>query len=75
MTNLAPRSYSLASCYENALTTILRLASMAQSVPNSQGFRTSIRAALKSAMEQAKALGYSGEINQLRRLCRCRFSG
>lgn len=64
MTDFAPRSYSLASCYENALTTILRLASMAQSVPNSQGFRTSIRAALKSAMEQAKALGYSGEINQ-----------
>ena len=65
MTDFAPRTYSLASCYENALTTILRLASMAQSVPNSQGFRTSIRAALKGAMEQAKALGYSGEINQL----------
>jgi type VI secretion system protein ImpK len=65
MTALAPRTYSLASCYENSLTTILRLASMAQSVPNSQGFRTSIRAALKGAMEQAKALGYSNEINQL----------
>ena len=52
-----PRTYSLASCYENSLTTILRLASMAQqSVPNSQGFRTSIRAALKTAMEQAKSL-------------------
>jgi type VI secretion system protein ImpK len=61
-----PRTYSLASCYENSLTTILRLASMAQqSVPNSQGFRTSIRAALKGAMEQAKAVGYSSEINQL----------
>jgi type VI secretion system protein ImpK len=65
MSELAPRTYSLASCYENSLTTILRLASMAQSVPNSQGFRTSIRAALKGAMEQAKALGYSSEINQL----------
>lgn len=65
MSEFAPRTYSLASCYENALTTVLRLASMAQSVPNSQGFRTSIRAALKSAMEQAKALGYSSEINQL----------
>jgi type VI secretion system protein ImpK len=64
MTEIAPRTYSLASCYENSLTTILRLASMAQSVPNSQGFRTSIRAALKGAMEQAKALGYSSEINQ-----------
>lgn len=65
MSEFAPRTYSLASCYENALTTVLRLASMAQSVPNSQGFRTSIRAALKSAMEQAKTLGYSSEINQL----------
>ena len=65
MTGFASRTYSLASCYENSLTTVLRLASMAQSVPNSQGFRTSIRAALKGAMEQAKALGYTNEINQL----------
>jgi len=64
MIDLATRTYSLASCYENALTTILRLPSMAQSVPNSQGFRTNIRAALKAAMEQAKALGYSSEMNQ-----------
>lgn len=60
------RTYSLASCYENSLTTILRLSSLQQqSVPNSQGFRTSIRAALKTAMEEAKALGYSSELNQL----------
>jgi len=60
-----PRTYSLASCYENALTTILRLAAMQQqAVPNSQAFRTSIRAALKSAMEQAKSLGYTSEMNQ-----------
>jgi len=66
MNETPPRTYSLASCYENALTTILRLASMQQgSVPNSQGFRTSIRAALKTAMEQAKAVGYTSEINQL----------
>lgn len=66
MSNPSPRTYSLASCYENAITTILRLGSLQQqSVPNSQGFRTSIRAALKAAMEQAKALGYSSEMNQL----------
>jgi type VI secretion system protein ImpK len=66
MNETPPRTYSLASCYENALTTILRLSSMQQgSVPNSQGFRTSIRAALKTAMEQAKAFGYTSEINQL----------
>ena len=52
MSNLSPRTYSLASCYENAITTILRLSSMQQqAVPNSQAFRTSIRAALKAAIE------------------------
>jgi type VI secretion system protein ImpK len=66
MKETPPRTYSLASCYENALTTILRLSSLQQqSVPNSQAFRTSIRAALKGAMEEAKGFGYSSEINQL----------
>jgi type VI secretion system protein ImpK len=60
------RTYSLASCYENALTIILRLWSLQQqSAANSQDFRTSIRAALKAAMEQAKSMGYSSEANQL----------
>jgi type VI secretion system protein ImpK len=60
-----PRTYSLASCYENAITTILRLAALQQqAVPNADGFRTSIRAALKTAMEQAKSLGYTSETNQ-----------
>ena len=63
---MTPRTYSLASCYENALTIILRLWSLQQqSAANSQDFRTSIRAALKAAMEQAKAMGYSSEMNQL----------
>ncbi len=60
------RTQNLASCYENALTIILRLASLnQQSAANSQDFRASIRAALKAAMEQAKGLGYSSETNQL----------
>lgn len=62
---LSQRSHSLASCYENALTIILRLSSLqVQPAGNSQDFRLSIRAALKAAMEQAKALGYSSDINQ-----------
>jgi type VI secretion system protein ImpK len=65
MSQNPPRTFSLATCYENSLTTILRLAQMQQSGANSQAFRNSIRAALKTAMEQAKALGYSSEINQL----------
>ena len=61
-----PRTHSLASCYENSLTIILRLCSLQQqSAANSQDFRTSIRAALKAAMEQAKTMGYSSEVNQL----------
>lgn len=66
MTNSPPRTHSLASCYENAITTILRLAALhQQAAPNALGFRNSIRAALKAAMEQAKALGYSSEMIQL----------
>lgn len=66
MTDPLARTYSLASCYENAFTIILRLASLQQqAVPNAPAFRTSIRAALKTAMEQAKAFGYTGETNQL----------
>jgi type VI secretion system protein ImpK len=61
-----PRTQSLASCYENALTIILRLSTLnQQSTAHSQDFRTSIRAALRAAMEQAKSLGYSSETNQL----------
>ena len=65
MPDTAARTQNLASCYETALTVILRLASMQQSAANSQNFRTNIRAALRAAMEQAKALGYSSEMNQL----------
>jgi type VI secretion system protein ImpK len=66
MNAMTQPTQNLASSYENALTIILRLASLnQQSAANSQDFRTSIRAALKAAMEQAKGLGYSSEINQL----------
>jgi type VI secretion system protein ImpK len=66
MPGAAPQMQNLASYYENALTIILRLSSLQRSsTTNSQDFRASIRAALKAAMEQAKALGYSSEVNQL----------
>jgi len=64
MSPAAPRTQNLASCYENAFTIIVRLSSLQQAA-NVADFRASIRAALKAAMEQAKALGYSSEINQL----------
>lgn len=66
MPGAATQTQNLASCYENALTIILRLSSLQRSsATNSQDFRTSTRAALKAAMEQAKSLGYSSEANQL----------
>lgn len=65
MPDTSSRTQNLASCYENSFTIILRLSSIQQSAANPQTFRTNIRAALRAAMEQAKALGYSSEINQL----------
>jgi type VI secretion system protein ImpK len=66
MTPIAPVTHSLASCYENAMTTVLRLGALeGQPLPNSQLFRKSILAALKSALEQAKSYGYSSDSNQL----------
>lgn len=59
------RTQNLASCYENSITTILRLGAQQQALQNSQVFRTNIRAALRAAMEQAKTLGYSSEMIQL----------
>lgn len=60
------QTQNLASCYENAFTMILRLVALQnQSSANAQDFRTSIRAALRAAMEQAKSLGYSSEANQM----------
>jgi type VI secretion system protein ImpK len=65
MSEIPLRTQNLASCYENALTIILRLSSLhQQTAANSHDFRASIRAALRAAMEQAKAMGYSSEINQ-----------
>lgn len=66
MQEARPQTQNLASCYENAFTMIVRLVSLQrQPSANAQDFRTSIRAALRAAMEQAKSLGYSSDANQL----------
>jgi type VI secretion system protein ImpK len=64
MNDSSARTHNLASCYENSITSILRLGSQQQAV-QSQVFRNNIRAALKAAMEQARTMGYSGEMIQL----------
>jgi type VI secretion system protein ImpK len=65
MNESSSRTQNLASCYENSITTILRLGAQQHALQNSQVFRTNIRAALKAAMEQARAMGYSSEMLQL----------
>jgi type VI secretion system protein ImpK len=64
MNDRSPHTQNLASCYENSITSILRLGSQ-QQVVQSQVFRNNIRAALKAAMEEARTMGYSGEMIQL----------
>jgi type VI secretion system protein ImpK len=61
----APRTHSLASCYENALTTIVRLGTLSPGdLPNAQTFRESIKVALRNSLEKGKSLGYSNDANQ-----------
>ncbi len=75
MNDLAVRTYSLASCYENSFTTILRLGSRQQAIQESQVFRNNMRAALKAAMEQAKSLGIQQRDDPIFGLCPGRISG
>jgi type VI secretion system protein ImpK len=59
------RTNSLAYCFQESFTAILRVGSQRQTVQDAESFRGQIRNALRSAMEQAKALGYSSEMIQL----------
>ena len=65
MSQSAPRIHSLASCYENAFTTMVRLESLPhEALPSVQVFRDNIKAALRGSLEKGKTLGYSSEANQ-----------
>jgi type VI secretion system protein ImpK len=65
MDQTAVRTNSLAYCFQESFTAILRVGSQRQTVQDSESFRGQIRNALRSAMEQSKALGYSSEIIQM----------
>lgn len=65
MDDVAVRANSLAYCYQESFTAILRVRSQRQTVKNSESFRNQIRLALRSAMEQARELGYSSELIHL----------
>jgi type VI secretion system protein ImpK len=64
MDDFISRICNLASCYQESFTAVLRVRSQRQTVQNAESFRQQIRAALRSAMDQARGLGYSSEIIQ-----------
>lgn len=60
-----PRVNSLAQCFQETLTAILRVRFNRQQVQESESFRTHMRRSLQSAMQDARALGYSSETVQM----------
>jgi type VI secretion system protein ImpK len=59
------RLNSLALCFQEVLTAILRVRFQAQQVQDSESFRAQMRRSLQSAMQDARALGYSSETVQM----------
>src|SRR5581483_9024558 len=60
-----PRVNSLALCFQETITAILRVRFHRQQVQESESFRTHMRRSLQSAMQDARALGYSSETVQM----------
>jgi type VI secretion system protein ImpK len=61
----APRLNSLALCFQEVLTAILRVRFQRQQVQDSESFRAQMRLSLQSAMQEARALGYSSDTVQM----------
>lgn len=59
------RANSLALCFQEVLTAILRVRFRRQQVQDAEGFRAQMRASLQSAMQEARTLGYSSETVQM----------
>jgi type VI secretion system protein ImpK len=60
-----PRVNSLAQCFQETLTAILRVRFNRQQVQEAESFRTHMRRSLQSAMQDARALGYSSDTVQM----------
>jgi len=58
------RLNSLALCFQESLTAILRVRFRRQQVQDAESFRAQMRASLQSGMQEARALGYSSETVQ-----------
>lgn len=59
-----PRVNSLALCFQESLTAIVRVRFQRQQVQDSESFRAQMRRSLQSAMQDARTLGYSSETVQ-----------
>jgi type VI secretion system protein ImpK len=59
------RINSLAFCFQEVLTAILRVRFQRQQVQDSESFRTQMRRSLQAAMQEARSLGYSSDTVQM----------
>lgn len=65
MSTPAPPGPNLAYCFQEALTSVLRVRGSAQPPADLDGFRAQMRRLLQNAMAEAKALGYSSQSIQM----------
>jgi type VI secretion system protein ImpK len=59
------RVNSLAYCFQEVLTAIVRVRFQRQQVQDAESFRTQMRRSLQSAMQEARSLGYSSDTVQM----------
>lgn len=59
------RCNSLALCFQEVLTAILRVRFQRQQVQDAEGFRAQLRRSLQSAMQDARNAGYSSDTVQM----------
>ena len=59
------RVNSLAYCFQDVLTAILRVRFQRQQVQDSESFRAQMRRSLQAAMQEARSLGYASETVQM----------
>jgi type VI secretion system protein ImpK len=65
MSQSASRTNSLAYCFQEVFTAILRIRSKRQQVQDSEAFRSQIRRSLQATMQEARGLGYTNETVQM----------
>ncbi len=59
------RTNSLALCFQDVLTVVLRMRYAAQRVADAAGFRANIRKMISTAVQDIRALGYSDQISHM----------